>query len=106
VRPLRVRFTLRNAMLAVAVFGTACGITMWGTRMVRLRSLYLSQAARFGREETAMRKLAAVGPGGVTSRFNLKRATMMRNMKLYYERLARYPWLPDDAGSPARNRNP
>jgi hypothetical protein len=52
-----------------------------------------------------MRKLAGQ-TRGFTAGFNLKRAAMMRNMRLYYERLARYPWLPDDGRSAIRSGLP
>jgi hypothetical protein len=105
MRTPRIRFTVRTAMLAVAIIGIACGATVWGTRMLRLRSNYLADAARFARDEAAMRRLASQTRGS-TARFNLKRAEIMGNMRLYYERLARYPWLPDDAGSATRIRRP
>jgi hypothetical protein len=92
-------------MLAVAFAGIACGATVWGTRMLRLRSAYLAHAARFAHEEESMRKLAGQ-TRGFTAGFNLKRAAMMRNMRLYYERLARYPWLPDDGRSAIRSGLP
>ena len=101
----RIRFTVQRAMLAVAVIGVICGATVWGTRMLRLRSVYHHRAASFASEEAAMRKLAGERRG-LTARFNLKRAAMMRNWRLYYERLARYPWLPDDGGSATRGWRP
>lgn len=38
MRTFRFRFTVRGAMLAVAVIGIICGATFWGARMLRLRS--------------------------------------------------------------------
>lgn len=92
-------------MLAVAVIGIICGATVWGTRLLRLRTLYHHRAAGFAYEEAAMRKLAGERRG-LTARFNLKRAAMLRNWRLYYERLARYPWLPDDGGWSTQGRRP
>src|SRR4051794_22335981 len=100
------RFRVRTLMVAVAVVAVALGLALWGVRMLRLRAEYLAHAALFAREEAAMRKVAEFEPVGFTARFNLKRVAMMRNMRLYYERLARYPWLPDEAGSAGRSRRP
>jgi hypothetical protein len=93
-------------MLVVAATGIALGAIPWGRHMLRLRSDYLAKAASFAQEEAAYRKLAASLPSGLPQRFTLKQASMMRNWRLYYERLARYPWLPDDAGSPDRLTHP
>jgi hypothetical protein len=106
---LRPRFTLRWLMALIAFVALA----VWGWQMWELREKYRSHAARhehgylvsaiIGRDlrrnlEDKRRNLEDKGSDFPTDRAIIemydRRASYHHQLKLKYERAARYPWLP------------
>ncbi len=103
----RFRFAIRRMMVVVAVVGIACGFEV----LRRRRDDGIQKVATHGDREAFFRAGAEfrAEPRDARREEDIRRKSLAASrrharLKLKYERVARYPWLPVEPDEPAPNR--